>query len=237
MKVIGFLGYMEKVDFITSLSKILQLLGKNVLVIDGTKDKKYKYIVPALDIVEKSYVTQFDNVDYAVGFESMHDVENYLVEQKVNVGLYDYIIIDIDNPDTYEFFRSKSFDQIFLIFDTSMLGYKKNLEIINSLKVYSIDLNQVKVTKILYRGYMTRTAEKYFEKKLNSIEYNWDEREYEIFESEQDIMMYLDFQITGFVQIKKHSKMLINSLLDIIIQIDETITAPEIKRAIKKGGN
>lgn len=236
MKVIGLLGYSEKVDLVTSLSKTVQLMGKAILVIDATADKKYKYIVPSLDVIEKAYVTQFDNVDYAVGFDSMNDVENYMVEQKINIGLYDYILIDIDNAKTYEFFRSKAFSKIFLVMDTSMLGYKKNLEIINSLKVYSVDENEAKVSKILYRGYMTRTSEKYIEGKLNGIECNWDDREYEITESEQDKMLYLDFQISGIIQMRKHSGMFINSIIDIVTQLIEDTNQNEIKKAIKKGG-
>jgi hypothetical protein len=237
MKVIGFLGYSEKIDFITSLSKTIQLMGKTILVIDATADKKYKYVIPSLDIIEKMYVTQFDGVDYAVGFDSMNDVENYMVEQKINIGLYDYILIDIDNAKTYEFFRSRAFNRLFVVMDTSMLGYKKNLEILNSLKVYSVDENDAKVSKILYRGYMTRTSEKYLENKLNELECNWDDKEYEIMEGEQDKILYLDFQISGIIQVKRHSKMFITSLIDIIMQIIEDTSVPEIKKAIRKGGN
>lgn len=236
MKVIGLLGYMEKVDLMTSLTKVVQLMGKAVLVVDATSDQKYKYVIPTLDVAEKAYVTQFDGVDYAVGFESMNDVENYLTKQKINIGLYDYIFIDIDNPRTYEFFRSRAFNKMFLIMDTSMLGYKKNLEIINSLKIYSVDETDAKITRILYRGYLTRTSERYLEQKFNAIEYNWDDREYEIVETEQDMMLYLDFQITGMIQIKKHSKLFKTTLTDMVVQIMEEITPVDVKRAMKRGG-
>lgn len=236
MKVIGLLGYSEKIDLVTSLTKVVQLMGKAVLVIDATLEKKYKYVIPALDVVEKAYVTQFDNVDYAVGFDSMNDVENYMLQQKINISLYDYIFIDIDNSKTYEFFRSRIFNMIYFVFDTSMLGYKKNVEIINAIKVYSVEENSAPITKILYRAYLTRAGEKYFENKLNAIEANWDEREYEIAESDQDKMMYLDFQLSGFIQLKKHSKMFITSILDIATQIMDDTNASEIRRAIKKGG-
>jgi len=236
MKVIGLLGYSEKVDLVTSLSKTIQIMGKTILVIDATSDKKYKYIIPSLDIIEKSYVTQFDNVDYAVGFDSMNDVENYMLEQKINISLYDYILIDIDNPKTYEFFRGRAFNYIYLVMDTSMLGYKKNLEIINSLKVYSVNEDETKVTKILYRGYMTRTSDKYIEEKLNQIECKWDDREYEIVESEQDKMLYLDFQISGIIQMKKHSNAFITSIIDIVTHVVEDTNPNDIKKIIKKGG-
>lgn len=236
MKVIGLLGYIEKVDLMTSLAKTIQLMGKAVLVVDATSDQKYKYVIPALDVVEKAYVTQFDSVDYAVGFESLNDVENYLTQQKINIGLYDYIFIDIDNPKTYEFFRSRAFNKTYLIMDTSMLGYKKNLEIINSLKIYSVDEQESKITRILYRGYMTRASEKYLEQKFNAIECKWDEREYEIVESEQDIMLYLDFQISGITQIRRHSKMFRSTMTDMVVQIMEEVNASEVNKAIRKGG-
>ncbi|MDD2375960.1 MAG: hypothetical protein PHD15_01720 [Clostridia bacterium] len=236
MKVIGLLGYSEKVDLVTSLSKAIQLMGKTILVIDATGDKKYKYVIPSLDIIEKAYVTQFDNVDYAVGFDSMNDIENYMLEQKINISLYDFILIDIDNSRTYEFFRGRAFNYIYLVMDTSMLGYKKNLEIINSLKVYSLNEDETKVIKILYRGFMTRASEKYIEDKLNQIECKWDEREYEIIESEQDKMLYLDFQISGIIQMKKHSNQFINSIIDIITNVIEDTNPSEVRKMIKKGG-
>ncbi len=236
MKVVGLLGYSEKVDLVTSLSKVINLMGKTVLVIDATLDKKYKYIISSLDIMDKEYVTQFDGVDYAVGFESMNDVENYMIKQKINISLYDYILLDIDNPKTYEFFRSRVFNNIFLVMDTSMLGYKKNLEILNSFKVYNVDKTEFKISRILYRAYMTRASDKFIENKLSTIECNWDERDYEIVESEQDKMMYLDFQISGFIQMRKHSNMFINSVIDITTKIIEDVNASMIKKAIKKGG-
>lgn len=236
MKVIGLVGYTEKIDLVTSLSKMIQIMGKNVLVVDATLDKKYKYVVPSLDIMEKAYVTQFDGVDYAVGFDSMNDVENYMIEQKINMGLYDYILLDIDNPKTYEFFRSRPINTMYLVMDTSMLGFKKNVEILNAIKVYSVAENDIKLTRILYRGYMTRASEKYFEKKLSELEFNWDEREYEIMESDQDMILYLDFQISGIIQIKKHSGNFITSMIDIVTQIIEDVDIREVKKAIKKGG-
>lgn len=236
MKVVGLLGYIEKVDLMTSLAKTIQLMGKAVLVVDATSDQKYKYVIPALDVIEKAYVTQFDSVDYAVGFESLNDVENYLTKQKINIGLYDYIFIDIDNPKTYEFFRSRAFNKTYLIMNTSMLGYKKNLEIINSLKIYSVDEQESKITRILYRGYMTRSSEKYFEQKFNAIECKWDEREYEIVESEQDMMLYLDFQISGITQIRRHSRMFKTTMTDMVVQIMEEVNASDVNKAIRKGG-
>ena len=111
MQVIGLIGYVDKYDYTINLAKAINLMGKSVLVVDATNDKKLKYVVPALDNIGNSYVTQYDGVDFAVGFDSLHDVENYLVEQQINIGLYDYLLIDIDDAKGYEYFKSRKFDK------------------------------------------------------------------------------------------------------------------------------
>ena len=236
MKVIGMLGYTEKVDLVVSLAKILQVLGKAVLVVDATYDGKYAYTIPSLETVDKKYINQFDKVDYALGFESMADLENYLCTQKINIGLYDYVIVDIDNPKTYEFFRSKPFSAVYFIMDTSMLSLKKNEDIISSIKVYTTEENKVEPIKIMYRGLQTRTAVRYFENRMNSYQFNWSETELEIIEDERDRMLYQDFLITGMVQVKRHTRTFINSIVNIISNIVEDTPPNAVKLAIKKGG-
>ena len=98
MPVIGLIGYVDKYDFAINLAKTINIMNKSVLVVDATLDRKLKYIVPALNNIGKAYVTQYNNIDFAVGFDSMHDVENYMCDQGINIGLYDYIIIDMDSP-------------------------------------------------------------------------------------------------------------------------------------------
>ena len=236
MKIIGMLGYTEKVDLVVSLAKTIQMLGKTVLVIDGTYDGKYAYTIPSLETTDKKYINQYDRVDFAVGFESMVDLENYLCAQKINIGLYDYVIIDIDNPKTYEFFRSKPFDKIYFIMDTSMLSFKKNEDIISSIKVYTTSETNVKPIRVLYRGLTTRTVEKYFENRMNAYEFDWDETSLEIAEDERDKILYQDFLISGIIQIKRHTKPFINSIMNIITNVVEDTTPAMVKNVIKKGG-
>ncbi len=236
MKIIGMLGYTDKLDLVISLAKTIQMLGKTVLVIDATFDGKYGYAIPSLETTDKKYINQYDRVDYAVGFESLAELENHLCVQKINIGLYDYIIIDIDNPKTYEFFRSKPFDKIYFIMDTSMLSFKKNESIISSIKVYNTSENNVKPIRVMYRGLQTRTAENYFENRMNSYEFNWDERSMEIIEDERDKMLYQDFLISGIVQIKRHTKTFLNSLMSMVLDIVDGVTLSDIKNVIKKGG-
>ena len=49
MKNIGFIGAFDKLDLLLYISKILNMLGKKVVIIDTTLEQKYKYIVPVIN--------------------------------------------------------------------------------------------------------------------------------------------------------------------------------------------
>ena len=73
MKKIGFVGVYDKADLILSIAKVLNIVGKKVLIVDNTLNQKCKYVVPVINPT-KSYITEFDGIDVAVGFESTKDV-------------------------------------------------------------------------------------------------------------------------------------------------------------------
>ena len=74
---ISFVGAYDKVNLITYTSKILSKLKMKVLVVDGTLEQKYRYTVPSI-FPTKSYVTEFEGIDFAVGFDSFEHMINYL---------------------------------------------------------------------------------------------------------------------------------------------------------------
>ena len=77
MKKIGFMGAFDKSNFITYAAKVLNLLDYKVLVVDTTSIQKMKYIIPSINPT-KSYITSFENIDFARGFENWTEVERYL---------------------------------------------------------------------------------------------------------------------------------------------------------------
>ena len=77
MKKIGFIGAYDKISFIANIAKVLRNLDYKVLVIDTTLMQKSKYIIPAINPT-KSYITDFEDIDFAVGFENIKEVEKYL---------------------------------------------------------------------------------------------------------------------------------------------------------------
>ena len=77
MKTVGFIGAYDKTDLIVYIARILVALGKKVLVIDATTLQKAKYIVPAISPA-KSYITDFEGIDIAVGLYNFTSIKEYL---------------------------------------------------------------------------------------------------------------------------------------------------------------
>ena len=80
MKKIGFIGAYDKTDMILNLSKLLTAMGKNVLMIDSTFNQKARYVVPAINPTI-SYITSFEDIDVAVGFNDLRYYKDIWVYQ------------------------------------------------------------------------------------------------------------------------------------------------------------
>ncbi len=235
MQVIGMVGYVDKYDFVINFAKTLKLTQKTVLVVDATLDRKLKYVIPSLNIDDKFYITQYDGIDFAMGFESMHDLENYMISQKINISLYDYILIDIDSSRGYEFFRTRGIDKVYFFLDTTILSLNKNKEIIKTMKVYATSEQEVTMKKIYYKAYMSRAAEKYFDNKLIEMGISFDDIEYEIPDDEQDKLANIDSQISGIIDIKKHSKPYITTIAELTAETTGEVSSKAILNQIKRG--
>ena len=95
MKKVGFIGVYDKTDMILNLAKILTTMGNKVLVVDSTVNQKAKYVVPAINPTT-SYVTNFEDIDVAVGFKEEVQIKEYLGLTKEELP-YDFILIDVDS--------------------------------------------------------------------------------------------------------------------------------------------
>lgn len=238
MQVIGLIGYVDKYDMVMNLAKTINIMDKSVLVIDATLDRKLKYIVPALDNIGRAYVTQYNDIDFAVGFDSMHDVENYMAEQSINIALYDFVLIDMDSPRSYEFFRTRGLDKVYFFIDTSVLSIAKNKEIIKAMRVYSNEEDsKLEMSKILYRAYVSRAANDYFEEKIKDYDVIWKEPQYEIPLEEQDMLTNMDSQFSGIIDIRKHTKLFILTLADLTAEIIGDVNSKKVLTQIKRRKN
>ena len=234
MQVIGLVGYMDKYDFAIALAKTINIMDKSVLVVDATLDQKLKYVVPALDNIGRSYVTQYNNIDFAVGFNSMHDIENYMIEQGININLYDHILIDADSPKGFELFRTRGMDKIYLFMDTSVLSMSKNKELVKAMRVFTEQSKELELTKVWIKAYLSRASEQYFQNQIKEYNVKWVEPEFEIPDDIKDRVENIDSELSGRIDVKKHSKMYIQTIAEITSQIIEDVNSKQVIAKIKR---
>ena len=143
MRKIGFIGAYDKTDLILYLARILSASGKKILFIDSTITQKPKYVVPEISPV-KSYVTNFENIDVAVGFEDYFGIKEYLgMPSHADLG-YDYAFLDIDDAQKLENFQIDPNDVNYFVTSFDLYSLKRGLEVLSNLK------DKLKLTKVLF---------------------------------------------------------------------------------------
>lgn len=143
MKKIGFIGAYDKTDFILYIAKILVEMKKKVILVDGTLTQKAKYIVPTIR-PSKSYVTEFEGIDIAVGFENFEEIKKYLALPEMAKLEYDIALIDLDTVEGIKKYELETFELNYFVTSFDMYSIKRGLESISGLE------SPVRATKVLF---------------------------------------------------------------------------------------
>lgn len=179
MEKIAFIGGYDKIDMLFYVSKILTTMGKKVLIVDATTAQKARYIIPTLTPT-LTYITTNDTVDFAIGFDTMEKLKDYMAEEG-NLQ-YDYIIFDIDSRKKYKGFELMPEDKHYLATSFDIYSLKKAVEVLKAVEMKTV-LKKVYFTKDLsedrdrYLRFLTKDCNVVFEKEpihfptdLNDIE-------------------------------------------------------------------
>ena len=166
MKKIGFMGAYDKANFITYVAKILELLGNKVLVVDVSSIQKIKYIIPTINPT-KSYITSFENIDFAVGFEDWNEIEKYLGirfdsndnenerDNEMSKEMYDYVLIDVDTSEKLEAFELETAENKYFVTSFDMFSLKKGMSIFRNV------VRPINLTKIEFSYEASKEDEEY----------------------------------------------------------------------------
>lgn len=153
MKQVGFVGAFDKTDLIIYIAKILTVLGKRVLIADTTITQKAKYVVPALNPT-LSYITEFEEIDIAVGFKNIEGIAEY-TNRTVDTLEYDYILLDIDNAESAMNFVIDKAVQNFFVTSFDTYDLRRGLEILSEFPT------PIKMTKVLFAREVTKEDDDY----------------------------------------------------------------------------
>lgn len=223
MKKTAFMGGYDKSDLIIYIAKILTVSGKKVLIIDTTLMQKTRYIVPTMTPAQK-YVTTYDGIDIAIGFDSMQDLKEYFsIESDL---AYDYILADIDSPEAYINFGFNQTDLHYLVTSFDVFSLQRGISVLRAFKVPTL------VTKVLFTRDPESEEKEYIDFVSMSYKVRWN-----------DDVIYFPFETSDLYAIyanQRFSKVRFDNLsmeyMDCLSFLAEQVSGlskGDIKKAIK----
>ena len=227
MKKIGFIGAYDKTDIILSISKVLTMAGKHVLVIDNTITQKCKYVVPVINPT-KSYITTYEEIDIAVGFENIKDLKQYMGLEDDEKLEYDYIMIDTDSFLGVSNFGIQGADKVYFVTSFDMYSLKKGIEILSQLGV------PTKITRIFYSKDMLKEEEEYFDYLSLGSKAIWTEEKIYFLLENGDLPAIMENQRMLKIKLKNLSNEYKKNIEFLANDIDKDIGGKKIKNIIKE---
>lgn len=226
MKRIGFIGAYDKIDLIIYIAKILCSFKKKVLVIDATINQKARYIVPVISPT-KSYVTEYEEVDIAVGFQNESEIKRYLGVLENNDLQYDFILIDVDNNIAMKNFNIAEVQKKYFVTSFDIYSLKRGMEIISDMP------NVINMTKVLFSEEILKEEDDYLNFLSLGLKVVWNEYRIYFPIENGDLSVIHENQRIAKIKFKKLSVQYKDSLCYIATEILDGISEGQIRKAIK----
>ena len=226
MKKIGFIGAYDKTDVILSVAKVLTMAEKQVLIIDNTITQKCKYVVPVINPT-RTYITSYEGIDVAVGFESFENLKQYIgLDENENLE-YDYVIVDTDSFEGVAKFGLQGSDKVYFVTSFDMYSLKKGTEILSQLGV------PTHMTRIFYSKDMLREEEEYFDYLVLGTKAIWNEEKVYFLLENGDLPAIMENQRISKIKFKNLSNEYKANIAFLINDIDPEIGNKQIRNIIK----
>ena len=224
MKTIAFIGAYDKTDLILYIARVISLLKKRVLVIDATINEKARYIVPTIT-PSRAYITRFEDMDVAVGFEDYNDLYRYVGSNQLN---YDYLFLDIDSIESLEGFRIETADKKYFVTSFDLYSLKRGIEILSELRETMV------LGKILFSYDILKEDDDYLNYLVLEYKIKWDEYKVYFPITPEDLTAIIENQRTARLKLRKLSNSYKESLKYLVEEILQgEVSSGEIKKMFK----
>ena len=226
MKKIGFIGVYDKIDLVLCIAKILTKADKKVLVADATKMQKSKYVVPAINPT-KSYITEFEGIDVAIGFDSIENIKQYLGIEKQEDFEYDIMLVDTDDYEGVINYNIQDSEKIYYISSFDAYSLKKGIEILTRVQV------PMHMTKIFYSKAMLKEEEDYFDYLALGLKIVWNEEKLYFLLENGDQAAIIENQRVSKIKLKNLSNEYKENVTFLVNDIDKEIGERKIRGIVK----
>lgn len=224
MKKIGFIGAYDKTDMLLNLAKILTTINNRVLLVDSTINQKARYVVPAINPTV-SYITSFEDIDIAIGFNSIKEIENYIGTSEELP--YDILLVDADTIEKVEGFNLYTADKNYFITSFDIYSLRRGVEILEGLKV------PINLTKVLFAKGILKEDDDYLNFLALGHKVIWDEERIYFPIENGDYDVIIENQRVQKIKLKKISIQYKDNLSFIVQQILNEESDLMVRKAIK----
>lgn len=227
MRKIGFIGAYDKTDFILYIAKILVEMGQKVLMVDGTITQKARYIVPTIQ-PSRTYITEFEGIDVAVGLKSFEDIKAYLGIPEINELPYDIALIDTDTTGGVMSYKIQECEKIYFTTSFDMYSIRRGIESISGIQT------TINATKILFSRDASKEENDYLNYLSSESNIKWnDEIIFLPFELGDQTVIYKNQRVAK-IKLKGLTNQYKEGLLYVISQIMGQENYSMLKKVFKK---
>ena len=228
MRKIGFIGVYDCIDFVLYIAKILTCMGEKVLIVDGTIMQKAKYIVPTIT-PSKTYVTEFEDIDVAVGFGNFEEIKHYLGTEELE---YDISLVCVDTAKTLAGFDVENSEKNYFVTSFDVYSIKRGLEALTGVT------NTIELSKIIYSNDMTNGTNDYMNFLAIGLKVNWNEEDriYLPFEVGDNAVIYENQRVNKikFRRLSNQYKAQLYYVSEQILKIMQDPNINNLKKVFKK---
>lgn len=224
MKSIGFIGAYDKTDLLLNIAKILTTMNFKVLVVDSTINQKARYVVPAIDPTV-SYITSFEDIDVAIGFNNLIEIQRYA--GSTGELPYDIALIDCDTIERIETFELEKASKNYFVTSFDIYSLKRGLEILSNVGV------PIRLTKTIFTKEVLKEDDDYLNYLSLGYKVIWEEERIYFPIENGDLTVMAENQRLQKIKFKKLSLQYKESMDFIVQQILEQNNDSNIRKAIK----
>ena len=226
MKKVGFIGTYDKTDLILNIAKILTTMKKKVIVVDSTLTQKAKYVVPVINPT-LAYITDFEDIDVAVGFKNETGIKSYLGIAENEDLPYDIMLIDVDDSLAVEEFDLIKAPKNYFVTAFDLYSLKRGLEVLSNLK------EPMSLTKILFTKEILKEEDDYLDFLSLGYKVMWNEYRIYFPIENGDWSVLAENQRVAKIKLKRLSMQYKDSLVYIVGEILNDTSENQIRRAVK----
>ena len=229
MKKIAFIGSYDKTDFLLFIAKIMSIMDKKILIVDSTVLQKAKYIVPVIHPT-KTYITEFEQIDVAVGFTDFDEIRAYLGLKNEEELEYDYCLLDIDSYDGYTNFKADEAIKNYFVTSFDLYSSKRGIEALSGLE------EKITATKIFFSKDEIPEEDEYLEFLAMNCKVEWEKEKIYYPLGGQDQIVIIENQRSARINFRNLSSQYKENLIFLVEGIleKEGISGSDIRKAVRK---